>query len=203
MPAMRTTLVLTALSSLVLSGCTQGSAPEPVATPSDITRPSGAPTSSAPTSSAAPSSGSTTSAAGLARCTDHDVRVGAGEVQASASTRTLTLELTNVSNERCTVTGFGGLALLDASGAQLPTSFQRGDEQPRRIELAPQSSTTRTISWQVVPAQGTDPDRDCITGDALLVTPPDEQPGNLIVHKTITACEGGTITGTPWARKAR
>jgi len=190
-------LVVTALSGLALSGCAQDGPPKRVAAPSATTS-----TSSAPAGSAAPSGGSTSTPAEPGRCTTDDLQVGAGEVQASASTRTLTMELTNVSESRCTVTGFGGLALLDAGGAQLPTRFQRGDQRPRTIERQPRGSTTREISWRVVPAQGTDPDSNCVSGDALLVTPPDEQPGDLVIDQAITACDRGTITGTPWNREA-
>lgn len=149
-----------------------------------------------------PTGGSRSSPTEPGRCTTHDLQVGAGQVQASASIRTLTLELTNVSDHRRTVTGFGGLALLDAGGTQLPTSFHRDDEQPRTIELAPQGFTTRKINWRVVPAQGTSADSNCVSGKALLVTPPDEAPGNLVVDEAITACDSGTITGTPWDREA-
>lgn len=206
MPAMRAALVLTALGGLVLSGCGQGRTPARVATPSAATPTSSVPAGSAAprdaaSGSAAPSDGSTSTPAGAGRCTTDDLRVGAGEVRASASTRTLTIKLTNVSDDRCTVTGFGGLALLDASGARLPTNLQRADERPRTIELAPWGSTTREISWRVVPAQGADPVGDCVSGEELLVTPPDEEPGDLVVDEAITACEGGTITGTPWDRE--
>lgn len=173
-------------------------APPPPVTPSPGTSP---PASQTPPS-VSPSVPPKATEPPLARCTTAQLEVEAGQVQAAASTRSLVLGLTNVSDTRCTITGFGGLALLDAGGTQLTTRFERSATQPRTVELAPQGFTTRTISWRVVPAQNTDPNADCVSGDALLVTPPDEEPADLVVNQPITACQGGTITGTPWDRDA-
>lgn len=207
----RTMFALATLSGLALSACGVGdgpperttAAPAPAAVTPDATSPSSAAPPGAPSSSpVAAKPAPTVTAAASDRCTTAQLEVDAGQVQAAASTRSLVLGLTNVSDTRCTITGFGGLALLNAGGTQLTTRFERSATQPRTVELAPQGVTTRTISWRVVPAQNTDPTTNCVSGDELLVTPPDEEPADLVVSQPITACQGGTITGTPWDRDA-
>lgn len=212
MPRNRTVVAFAILFGLALTACGVGGGPaerKVAAPPPTASLRSGATPSASADSSGAPSSSPTVattrptgSAVASGRCATAQLTVDAGQVQAAASTRTLVLGLTNVSNTHCTISGFGGLALLGAGGSALPTRFERSPAQPQTVELAPQGVTTRTITWQVVPAQNTDPATNCVSGDALLVTPPDEQPANLVVHAPITACQGGTITGTPWGRDA-
>lgn len=217
----RTMLALATLSGLALSACTLGGRPpdraagalSPIAPSPTVTAPDALPPGPMPSGTAAPSSAPSSSPAAAPptstgmvvasdRCRTAQLKVDGGRVQAAGSARTLVLGLTNVSSTRCTITGFGGLALLDADGTKLPTRFERSPAQPRTVELAPQGFTTRTINWRVVPARDTDPTTDCVSGYALLVTPPDEQPANLVVNEPVTACQGGTITGTPWDRDA-
>ena len=211
MPISRLMIAVVILAGLALSACTVGGgSPERTAGASSSGAPS--PEAVAPSHAATPGTSSSSptgdrstpegTAVTRDRCRTAQLKVDAGQVQAAASTRSLVLQLTNISDTRCTITGFGGLALLDASGTQLPTRFERAATQPRTVELAPQGYTTRTINWRVVPAQNTDPTTDCVSGETLLVTPPDEDPANLVVHEPITACRGGTITGTPWDRDA-
>lgn len=198
------TLLALALAGLALSACGVGgdpaeraaAAPSPGALSSRSSGPAGAGSSSQAVATP------TGTPAAAERCRTGQLKVDAGHVQATASTRSLVLGLTNVGTVRCTITGFGGLALLDARGTQLQTRFERTITRPRTVDLAPQGHTTRTITWRVVPEQNTDPTADCVAANALLVTPPDEEPADLVVHEPITACRGGTITGAPWDRDA-
>jgi len=136
------------------------------------------------------------------RCRVEQLRAEAGETHANASTRSIVLGLTNTSRTRCTVTGYGSLALLDSGGRRLTTTPERAAVPAvRRIPLAPNGYTTREISWRVVPTGPQGTVRECISGRSLLVIPPGSSAG-LHVPITITACDRGTLSGGAWTREA-
>ena len=199
----RRTVTCSAVLLLALSACGQEPAPSrsaaPPAPPSAAAPPSTAPPSTAPPSTAA---SPTQAPEGPARCTTQELSVTAGQPVADASSRTLVLELDNTSDRTCTITGFGGVGLLDDAGRLLPTRFVRGPGTPATVELAPGGFSTRTLSWRVVPAGPGESEADCVSAAALVVTPPDEEPGDLVVREPITACSGGELVGTPWGRDA-
>jgi hypothetical protein len=136
------------------------------------------------------------------QCRVEQLRAEAGETQANASTRSTVLQLTNTSRTRCTVTGYGSLALLDSGGRRLTTTPERAAVPAvRKIPLAPNGYTTREISWRVVPTGPQGTVSGCISGRSLLVVPPGSSSG-LHVPISITACDRGTLGGGAWTREA-
>lgn len=136
------------------------------------------------------------------QCRVEQLRAQAGETQANASTRSTVLQLTNTSRTRCTVTGYGSLALLDSGGRRLTTTPERAAvPAAREIPLAPNGYTTREINWRVVPTGPQGKVSECISGRSLLVVPPGSSSG-LHVPITITACDRGTLSGGAWTREA-
>lgn len=155
-----------------------------------------------PSATSGPAATAPVTEAPAQRCTSAVLSVAAGEVQPFASTRRLLVSLTNQGTAPCTLLGFGGTALVDGQGTQLPTRFLRSQQEPRTVVLRRGESTVRELSWRVVPSTQADPAVDCVTGAGLLVTPPDEEPGELVVDQEVTACDGGTLEATPWGQTA-
>lgn len=195
--------VLTVPSTSAGPGASPLPAPVPTARSAPPTTASTQPSAQPSTQpSAQPSTPpSTPPAAPLRACVTSQLTLGAGQVQAMASTRSVVLDLTNTSTLRCTVTGYGDLRLVDGHGSPLPTTQHRSPvPAARAIVLAPNGFTTRTVSWRVVPDPPTTA-ADCTSGAALQVTPPDES-RSLLLHEAITACDHGTLEAGAWTRNA-
>lgn len=228
LPTRTTTFAVTATVLATLSGCGSTLAGKPIAaaapatqdppgaagtaTPSSAassrqptpgaarsTRPAGQPSA---TAAGSPLHQSSTESADAPQCRSGQLSAEAGETQAMASTRTTVLQLTNTSQHRCTVTGYGRLALLDGDGHQLTTTLERAAAPTARtIALAPQGYTTRLISWRVVPTGPQGKISECVTGRSLLVVPPGSRAGlRVTIH--ITACDRGTLGAGAWTRDA-
>lgn len=174
-----------------------GDGPPPPAPP-QAGRPSAGPSTAGPTGpSAAALAGPVVPAGAAAPCRTGALTVASGEVQAAGPDSRLLVAVTNTGNAPCSLTGHGEAGLLDAAGAPLAT--RTVDEgTPRTVVLAPGGSAVRELAWRTVPSGPADPAADCATGTAVRLTPPGAGP--LVLEQPVTACDRGTLTGSPWGQ---
>jgi hypothetical protein len=215
---LRSTILRSALAGaalLTLAACSfSASADDPDASGSSS---SSAPTSSAPTSSGTTSSGTgasgtassgtapagtlapTTGAAGSTggtdRCHTSELTGSLTGADAGAGQRYLTLVLRNTGGETCTIDGYGGVGLVDARGAALPTDQIRvASPAPALLTLRPGASASSVLHWTVVPGSGDAQTGDCQpTAATLRVIPPDETDALSIAWTGGPVCQGGTL----------
>lgn len=131
-----------------------------------------APTRSASTSSASPSGA-------IPPCPTSGLRLDAGSGLGAAGTSYTTYYLTNRGSSACSLTGYPGVAVLDASGTvvQRPAarSADLGNAHPvsvKTVRIPPGGRVQFVVS-----STDTTPNKDCAalyTGDDLQVYPPDQ-----------------------------
>lgn len=162
--------------------------------------------SSSPTSGASPTetvpAGGTTSSgtASAGRCSNADLAGSLQPGSPGAGQRYATLVLRNTGGRTCTIRGYGGIGLVDASGAPLPTHQDRVSPAPGTVTLRPGGSATSQLHWSAVPGTGDATSGDCQpTAAALQVIPPDETSPLSIPWTQGPVCEGGTIQQQPYA----
>jgi hypothetical protein len=149
------------------------------------------PASSTPVPSGAQAS--TAQAAG--RCT---AAVLAAEVQpgdAAAGNRYAKLVVTNNGPAPCTLNGYSGLQLLDASGQPVPTDLQRNtDPGPAPVVLPPKGRAAANLHWTVVPT-GEEPAQGPCEPEAAQARaiPPDETQPMSLTWGLGPVCGGGKI----------
>lgn len=129
------------------------------------------------------------------RCTS---AVLAAEVQvgdAAAGNRYAKLVVTNNGSAPCTLNGYSGLELLDASGQPVPTDLQRvPDPGPTPVTVPPRGRAAANLHWTVVPA-GDEP----VTGPCepeaaqARAIPPDETQPMSLAWGLGPVCGGGKI----------
>jgi hypothetical protein len=144
----------------------------------------------------------TGTSAGLGRChtselTGHLVSGGAG-----AGQRYATLTLTNTGGRSCTIHGYGGLGLVDASGHSVPTTQMRSaTPAPTTVLLAAGASVHSLLHWGAVPGQGDSQTGDCQPPAATLrVIPPDETDYLSVAWDMGPVCEHGSIDQQAYTR---
>jgi hypothetical protein len=108
--------------------------------------------------------------------------------------------LRNTSDRTCTITGYGGVGLVDGSGAALPTHQNRVAPAPRTVTLKPGGSATSLLHWGAIPGVGDASSGNCQPIPAALqVIPPDETTPLSIPWTQGPVCEAGTIDQQPYA----
>lgn len=122
---------------------------------------------------------------------------------AGAGNRYATLVVTNTGAEPCTLWGYGGLELVDASGKALPTTVTReADPAPALVDLPPGAMAAKNLHWTVV-ASGNEPaDGPCqpeATGARVI--PPDGTEPFDVTFAFGSVCGGGTIDGSAYYKK--
>ncbi|MER7081195.1 Protein of unknown function [Saccharopolyspora kobensis] len=119
---------------------------------------------------------------------------------AGAGQRYAELTLTNSSGETCTLYGYGGMQLVDASGRPLPTDAKRTPNPgPSMITLSPGESASATLHWTAVPHEGEPTDGPCApTAASLQVIPPDETDPLPVTWNGGPVCGFGKIDGTAY-----
>jgi len=132
-------------------------------------------------------------AGGLPECRTVDVGAQLKAGSPGAGQRYATVVLTNTSAHSCTVTGYGGLALLGAPAQGVPTDLRRvPSPPPSTVPLAPGASARSLLHWTVVPA--TDEGSVCEpTARTVVVTPPDETTSLLRSWSLGVVCQHGRI----------
>jgi hypothetical protein len=121
----------------------------------------------------------------------------------AAGTIEMTVAFTNRGASTCSLFGYPGMQLLDASGANLPTNVVRGggpqfpvaaaNQPPRTVRNAPGATGSFGLSYSDVPVGN---ETSCPTSANAEITPP----GNtafVTVALAIAPCGGGTIHVSP------
>jgi hypothetical protein len=203
-------LFLPALALAAVAGCSfQGSISDAGGGSSSPSR-SSTSTSASSSSSAAPvtsgstatgATGSTTSGGSAGRCHTGDLAASLQPGDSGAGQRHATVVLRNTSSRTCTVTGYGGIGLVDASGAPLPTRQNRvSSPAVATVTLRPGGSASSLLHWGAVPGAGDASTGDCQpTPAALQVIPPDETSPLSVPWTQGPVCEAGTIDQQAYA----
>jgi len=123
----------------------------------------------------------------LSRCHTADLAVEVGQSDSGMGHTGLNLALVNRSTHVCRVFGHGGVQLLNAAGAALPTQQVRGGPAPQLIMLRPGDRAYSSLTWVFSPEAP-----PCAGSAFLLVTPPDETE-SIRVAFSHTVCGNGRI----------
>ena len=205
MRAGRLVPVLGALGALVLAGCSSGS---PSVSSTTTTTTSRSTSTSTPTSTSSQSSSTTggpttTTVAGVATCQPGQLTITAGMGNGAAGTISLTVTMVNKGPGTCTMNGYPGMQLLDASGASLPTNVVRGggvdflnpaaSQPPSLVTLAPGQQASFSLSYEDVPVGS---ETSCPTSAKAEVTPPNDTASAVVAFQA-SPCGGGTIHVSP------
>lgn len=129
----------------------------------------------------------------LQRCTvaSLTVRIHAGD--AGAGQRFAEIWVTNSSSRPCTITGFGGGALVSPV-AVFTTTFVRSAAKPRRVLLRPGDIASSLLHWTPMEARGT-----CdVSPSAVRITPPDERSSISARWPAGEVCTKGHINQEPY-----
>jgi uncharacterized protein DUF4232 len=181
---------------------TPGAATPAAATPAagaspGTAAPAGTPSATPPSAPSTRPAGlpAATTAGGLDRCHTGELAAALSAPGAGAGQRYATLTLTDTGGTPCTVHGYGGLGLVDGSGAPLPTAQVRvPDPAPRTLVVRPGGAVTATLHWSVVPGPGDSSSGSCQpTPSALQVIPPDETTPLRVAWPGGPVCEAGTL----------
>jgi hypothetical protein len=132
---------------------------------------------------------------GTDRCHTSELTGSLTGADAGAGQRYLTLVLRNTGGETCTIDGYGGVGLVDARGAALPTDQIRvASPAPALLTLRPGASASSVLHWTVVPGSGDAQTGDCQpTAATLRVIPPDETDALSVAWTGGPVCQGGTL----------
>ncbi len=197
---MRIRLIAAAALVLVLGACgTEQNAgsgnPEPPSTP-----PSTVETTPNPST---PTQPETSAPAQERKCTAPMLSGTVEPGEPGAGNRYATLVVTNTAAEPCTLWGYGGLELVDATGKALPTTVTRqGDPAPALVDLQPGEMAAKNLHWTVV-ATGNEPvDGPCQPEAAgARVIPPDGTEPFDVTYAFGSVCGGGAIDGSAYYKK--
>jgi Protein of unknown function (DUF4232) len=160
------------------SGTTTASAPPPA-------------TTTGSTSTVTFTQGSTQTV--IAKCTAADVTVSAKGGDAGAGHRSSVFVLTNTTQAPCSVDGYPGMAFLDASGAVVRGTVERGDSYlfsdpgPSLVVLQPGDAASYSLGWSE--ANGA----TCATSTKVQVTPPDDT-NHATLLSQVVVCPGRPVT---------
>jgi len=198
MRAVQILMPLALAAALVAAGCSSGSGGSSSGTSTSTTASTGtSTTSTAPTSTTggrptSTTSGGSTTAAPSNRCHTSQLTAALGPSQGAAGSTYVTLSLSNHSSSTCTVQGYPGVSLLDASGHQIGTPATRAAGPSGSIVLAPggvATTTVHTLNAGIAPGGCWAP------STSVKVFPPDELDA-LTASGSITVC-GNTFSVTP------
>lgn len=169
-------------SSAVPAAPTSSAEATPAATtPADSTSPT----------AAQPVPVETTSA--LQRCHAADVAVQFLPAQAATGHVFHSVAVHNTAGRTCTLYGYAGMLMLDATGHPLPTIVQRGGGMlgtpaPTTVTLPPMAIAYFELEYTDIQS-GPSP---CPTSSRVEVTPPDET-GHVIVDTELAPCADGHL----------
>ncbi|WP_434451107.1 DUF4232 domain-containing protein [Lentzea sp. E54] len=156
------------------------------------------PTASSPpssTDSSAPASDTTGAAApGMKRCDSTTLKGEIAPTDAGAGNRHGKFVVTNTGTAPCTLNGYSGFQLQNASGA-VPTKLERkADPAPVALTLAPGGKATANLHWNVVPAGNEPVERPCQPEPSKVsAIPPNETEPLSVPWNFGPVCSGGRI----------
>ena len=117
------------------------------------------------------------------RCHTADLAVEVGQSDSGTGRTGLNLALVNRSTHPCQIYGYGGIQLLDAAGAAVPTRQVRGGPAPQPIMLRPGVAPTRRSSGSSARRRRPTPDRPSCSS-------PRRTRGNPAASRSPTPCAG-------------
>lgn len=179
-------------AGVVLAACSSGGS-------SSSTTSSSPATTRATTTTTTSAASTTTTTAGLARCATTALIGSVAGSGGAAGTIETTIGLKSTATGSCSLGGFPGLQLLDASGTNLPTNVVRTGNYsftamaPTTVTLVPGQTAYFNIGYSDVPV-GTE--TSCPTSTSLLVTPPNAT-DSLRMTAMLAPCGGGTMVVSP------
>jgi hypothetical protein len=118
---------------------------------------------------------------------------------AAAGHIVLTYGLLNVSGAPCTLFGYPGVQMTDASGKQLHTQVSHSGsytfvaETPAPVSLSPQAEASFYAGYSDVPTGG---ETSCPQSAELEITLPND-PGKITLADQIAPCKNGSVTVSP------
>jgi hypothetical protein len=143
------------------------------------------------TAAAAPAAGATST---TAECRTASLSARLLPGSPGAGQRYATVVLTNTGGRTCSVTGYGGLALLGAPGQGVPTDLRRvAAPAPHAVTLAPGGSARSLLHWTAVPADDENGAACEPTATGVVVTPPDQTTALLRPWSFGPVCQHGLI----------
>lgn len=184
-------------AAALLAACTSGGSDTTPSTPTVTTTV----TASGSSSSTAPTGGVTGSASGGPRtggssptgpveCTPTVATFAVEDGGGAAGTSGVAVVVTNASQQPCVTTGWPGVAVLDAGGAQIEQAQRQGNgTAPQTITLRPGDKASATLTW----SNGTGTDGACPQGAAILFTLPDNTDSTRLDVRPLACPDGVRI----------
>jgi len=120
--------------------------------------------------------------------------------EGAAGTIELTFSLANTSTALCTMYGYPGMQLLDASGGDMPTTVIRGGGLTfekvavTNVSLAPGQTAYFNLGYSDVTV-GTE--TSCPAASQVEITPPNDMSYVVVPVTSLDACGGGTVHVSP------
>lgn len=176
------------------------SSPSTSSTPSTSSESSTSETSAPkPTGTTSPTT-SKKEPAPLDRCHTGQLSASVQAPDAGAGQRYAELVLRNNGPQPCTVYGYGGMQLIAANGAPVPTDLEREpNPRPSLVHLAPGATTRAKLHWTVVPTGDEPTNGPCEPEPASVrVTPPDEKAAQTVPWEHGPICDHGRIQGSAY-----
>lgn len=190
--------VIAALILMALTACgarqgagSQPTPPIPLTTTTDTTAAS--PSSPPPSS---PTAGESSPPNQDNRCTSSALAGSVESMDAAAGTRYVTLVVRNISKQKCTLWGFGGLVLLNLKKQPMPTNTARDlDPQPSLVTLDPGKEAGKLLHWTVTAAGDEPPKGPCQpAATSINVQPPDEDAPFRVDYEFGAVCDHGKLS---------
>ena len=122
------------------------------------------------------------------RCHTADLALEVGQDDSGMGHTGLNLALVNRSAHRCRIYGYGGVQLLDATGAAVHTLQERSGPRPELVTLRPGDRAYSALYWIFSPEAP-----PCSNATFLQVIPPDETKP-IRARFAYTVCGNGVLS---------
>lgn len=149
---------------------------------------------STPSSSASPAAAANSAAPAVKRCDSSVLKGQVDPTDAGAGNRYGKFVVTNSSTAPCSLNGYSGFQLENASGA-VPTKLERkADPGPAALTLRPGGKAAANLHWGVVPSGSEPVEGPCQPEPSKAAAIPPDETVPLTVPWTLgPVCSGGRI----------
>lgn len=165
------------------SSTSSSSTPAAASTTSTVTKTATATTATSTQTAA------TATAAAVSTCATARLRLSLASAQGAAGTAYMYYDLTNIGPSACSMSGYPGVAVLDARGHIVQHAAKRGARQPApvtRVTLRPEEHARFLVnSTDVIPSPGCP---KSYSGTTLQVYPPNQRTA-LLLSRTASFCD--------------
>jgi hypothetical protein len=152
-------------------------------TPAAPSATSTATTTATATTATSTQTAATATAAAVSTCVTARLRLSLASAQGAAGTAYMYYDLTNIGPSACSMSGYPGVAVLDAHGHIVQHPARRGARQPApvtRVTLRPEEHARFLVnSTDVIPSPGCP---KSYSGTTLQVYPPNRRTALLLSH---------------------